>query len=160
MTKYFANCKTLEELRKEYKKLLKQYHPDNAGGSEEKTKEINTEYEKAFEALKNNDTKENEWKYDFSKDDLFKATLQAIINLNVNIEIIGCWIWVTGDTYSVKEALKTAGFKWCSNKKAWSWHAGERYFKKSKNKLSMNDLRNLYGSENLRSQMDNEKLTA
>lgn len=26
--KYFNNCKTLEELRKEYKRLVKQNHPD------------------------------------------------------------------------------------------------------------------------------------
>ena len=158
--KYFTNCKTLEELRKEYRTLLKKYHPDNAGGFEEATKEINNEYEKLFDTLKNQDTKENEWKYDINKDDLFKAALNAIINLNVTIEIIGCWIWVTGETYAVKDILKAAGFKWCSNKKAWSWHAGERYYKKSKNKLSMNDLRNLYGSENIKNQTDNDKLTA
>lgn len=27
--KYFTNCKSLEELRKEYKKLVKENHPDN-----------------------------------------------------------------------------------------------------------------------------------
>ena len=159
MKKYFSNCGTLEELRKEYRRLLKQYHPDN-GGSTETTVEINNEYEELFNKLKNSDTKENEWKYDFSKDDLFKAALNAIINLNVTIEIIGCWIWVTGDTYTVKEELKKAGFKWCSNKKAWSWHAGDKYYKKSKNKLTMNDIRNLYGSENIKNQSDSDKLTA
>ena len=30
--KYFTNCKSLEELRKEYKKLVKENHPDNGGG--------------------------------------------------------------------------------------------------------------------------------
>lgn len=29
--KYFTNCKSLEELRKEYKKLVKENHPDNGG---------------------------------------------------------------------------------------------------------------------------------
>ena len=36
MAKYFINVNTLEELRKQYKELLKKFHPDN-GGSEEIT---------------------------------------------------------------------------------------------------------------------------
>lgn len=32
---YFKNVNTLEELRKQYKELLKQFHPDNANGSTE-----------------------------------------------------------------------------------------------------------------------------
>ena len=31
--KYFNNVNTLEELRKQYKELLKKYHPDNPNGS-------------------------------------------------------------------------------------------------------------------------------
>lgn len=41
--KYFANIKSLEELKREYRKLGKQFHPDN-GGSEETFKIINHEY--------------------------------------------------------------------------------------------------------------------
>ena len=150
--KYFENIKNLEELRKEYKKLVKKNHPD-MGGSEEEMKIINVEYEKTLKDLESADTTENAWKYDFTKDELFRDTLNKIINIdNITIEIIGCWIWVTGETFSVKDVLKAAGFKWCSNKKAWSWHAGERYYKKSKRKLSMNDLRNLYGSEEIEKQ--------
>lgn len=33
MKKYFKNIETLEQLRKQYKELLKKYHPDNANGS-------------------------------------------------------------------------------------------------------------------------------
>lgn len=31
MMKWFKNVTTLEELRKQYKKLLKSHHPDNGG---------------------------------------------------------------------------------------------------------------------------------
>ena len=109
--------------------------------------------------LKNADTTENEWKYDPEKDELFRDALNKIINLDaVMIEIIGCWIWVTGNTYGAKDALKAAGFKWCNNKKAWSWHAGERYYKKSKRKLSMEELRNLYGSEEVKTNGANNRI--
>lgn len=147
--KYFENIKNLEELRKEYKKLVKKNHPD-MGGSEEEMKIINVEYEKALKDLENADTTENAWKYDATKDELFRDALNKVINLeDIKIEIIGCWIWITGNTYACKDLLKDAGFKWCNNKKAWSWHAGERYYKKSKRKLSMDELRNLYGSEEI-----------
>ncbi len=39
--KYLKNVNTLEELGRQYKMLLKQYHPDNANGSTAATQEIN-----------------------------------------------------------------------------------------------------------------------
>ena len=62
--KYFKNVHTLEELRKQYKELLKKYHPDNANGSTEATQEINAEYDRLFKLLKDRhektaDNKEN-----------------------------------------------------------------------------------------------------
>ena len=33
MSKYFKDVNTLEELRRQYRDLLKKYHPDNANGS-------------------------------------------------------------------------------------------------------------------------------
>lgn len=41
---YFKNITSLEELRRQFKGLLKKYHPDNPGGSTEATQEINAEY--------------------------------------------------------------------------------------------------------------------
>ncbi len=42
MNTYFKNVQTLDELRKQYKDILKRYHPDN-GGSEDITKAVNVE---------------------------------------------------------------------------------------------------------------------
>jgi len=49
--KYFQNCRTIEELKKEYRRLAQINHPDN-GGNPEKMKIINCEYEKEFNRLK------------------------------------------------------------------------------------------------------------
>ena len=46
--KYFNNINTLEELKKQYKKLAMKYHPDRPNGSEEIMKQVNNEYEKMF----------------------------------------------------------------------------------------------------------------
>ena len=50
--KYFTNVNTLEQLRRQYKELLKKYHPDNANGSTTATQDINAEYDKLFKLLK------------------------------------------------------------------------------------------------------------
>ena len=120
MTTYFNNPKTLEELRKQYKNLLKKYHPDNVGGSEEATKDINSEYEALFKVLKDkhNQTAEDttrqtydNMKWDFAEDEALRDMLNKVIQLvGVNITIVGNWIWVDGDTYPHKSTLKEFGF--------------------------------------------------
>lgn len=152
--KYFKNVNNLEELRKEYRKLLKQYHPDN-GGSTEAAAEINAEYDILFAHMKahatmNADTDEKraeaETKYNTEYDMLFREALKAILELNVNIEIIGWWIWVSGNTYAVKATLKENGYCWVNSRKAWAFHA-EPFQKKTKKQKSMDELRNVYGSQ-------------
>lgn len=157
MMTYFKNVDTLEELRKQYKELLKKYHPDNENGNTEVTQTINTEYEKLFKVLKDRHeskaTGSNEdkttfdnMKYDFSEDAKLREVLQQIISFsNINIEIVGCWIWVDGATYEYKDSLKTLGFKWAREKKKWYYHT-EVFKKRSNKKLSMEDIRNYYGS--------------
>ena len=49
--KYFANIKTLDELKAQYRRLAMQYHPDR-GGSTEIMQQINAEYERLHERLK------------------------------------------------------------------------------------------------------------
>jgi curved DNA-binding protein CbpA len=156
--KYFNNVNTLEELRKQYKELLKKYHPDNPNGSTKATQEVNTEYDNLFKVLKDRhehkteqtgDTGNksyNNMKYDFSEDEKLREVLQSIITLqNINIEIVGCWIWVDGNTYEHKDTLKALGFKWAREKKKWYFHT-ESFRKRSHKKLSMDDIRNYYGS--------------
>lgn len=144
MKKYFDNIKTLDELRKEYKRLVKVNHPDN-GGSEETIKEINTQYEICFKRIERED-KTNSYKYDFESDELLRTIINAIVNLNVDIEICGSWIWVSGNTFSCKETLKQNGFKWASKKKMWYWHNPEEVIK-GNGKTTMADIRTKYGSQ-------------
>lgn len=105
MSKYFKDINTLEELRKQYKELLKKFHPDNANGSTEACQEINVEYDQLFKVLKDRHEKSadsnesnaktdfNNMKYDFSEDAKLREVLQRIITFEgINIEIVGCWI--------------------------------------------------------------------
>ena len=78
--KYFKNIETLEQLRKEYNRLVKENHPDN-GGSDEAIKIINVEYEELFKVLKNSDTSENKRKYNMAEDDLPDSHNKKYYNL-------------------------------------------------------------------------------
>lgn len=155
--KHFKEVNTLEELRKQYRDLLKLYHPDNANGSTEATQQINAEYDQLFKILKakhgnkstdhnQNESDFNNMKYDFAEDQILREMLQKIIMFDgITIEVVGAWIWISGNTYQHKKELKEVGFKWATQKKMWYWHS-DTFRKKSHKSLSMDDIRSFYGS--------------
>jgi len=156
MKKYFKEISSLEELRSQYKILLKQFHPDN-GGNVADMQEINAEYDKLFKVLKDrhesktaeNTSKQSDYNanmYDWENDKALREMLEKIINFDgIEIEIIGQWIWLDGNTYPHKDILKAIGFKWSKNHKKWHWHSGEfkRYGRK---KFSYAEIQSKYGS--------------
>ncbi|NDO52089.1 J domain-containing protein [Lachnospiraceae bacterium MD335] len=159
--KYFNNVSTLEELRRQYKELLKRFHPDNPQGSTQATQEINAEYDRLFKLLKDKhesksdktadstNTKQSEYSknmYDWENDKSLREVLQKIINFDgIEITICGQWLWISGNTFNYKNELKEIGFKWASQKKMWFWH-GEAFRKKSRKTLSMEEIQSYYGS--------------
>ena len=94
MNKWFAGVKTVEELRKRYRELLKKYHPDNENGSIEATKEINAEYDRLFSILsQENKSDSQSYTYDNkAENEAFKAVINDIIHINADVEIIGSWV--------------------------------------------------------------------
>ena len=131
-TNYFSNINTLDELKKAYRKLAAKLHPDN-GGSKEDMQELNLQYEGTFKRVKNHRTAADGTTYTKETDEtpeMFRDIIEKIITLDgLDIEIIGDWIWCTGNTYSHKDTLKTLNFQWSSRKKAW-------FFKGTENKNS------------------------
>ena len=149
MTKYFNGVKTVAELRKKYRELLKKFHPDNENGSVEITQEINSEYDRLFAILSKENNSDGQ-SYTYEENEHFKAILNEIIGFNLTVEIIGSWIWCF-DCYSYKDQLKALGFTWCSKKKAWVWHS-EPYRRHHKKEIPLNDIRAKYGSQMVKKQ--------
>jgi len=152
--KYFNNVKDLVELRKLYYQLALQFHPDR-GGNEETMKLINNEYEIYSEKLINGnvDFSDSRKTYETQVSEELQNKINEILHLeNLIIEIIGGWIWITGNTYPVKSELRNLEFKFSKNKTAWYWHA-TNYRKRSKKEFSMDGIRDLWGSQTV----ENEK---
>lgn len=145
--KYFKDCKTLEEVKKLYKKLAKENHPD-LGGSDAIMQEINTEY--AFATARivagyKMSAEETEQEMHFSEE--YRKIIEQIIHLpGIVIELVGLWIWVTGETKPVHKELSAAKLFYASKKKAWYYRSDHLKAKRG-GKKSLDEIRSKYGSE-------------
>lgn len=147
--KWFNNPQTLEELKKQYKQLALEHHPDR-GGAVKDMQEINAEYDLLFVRLKDTHATvsgEQYTKATNEKVNEFKDLINKLINLDaINIEICGSWLWLTGNTFKHKELLKHLHFRFSNSKKAWYFHS-EGYRKSSRKTYTLDEIRDLYGSE-------------
>ena len=143
---FFGGCRTIEELKAEYKRLAKIHHPD-CGGDDATMARINAEYDRLSQVLpKTNAQGETYQPQQREAPAAFRAAVLAAINLKgVTVELCGVWLWVTGDTRPYKDILKAAGYRWSANKSAWYWHE-EGYVKYGKKHYSMDEIRAMHGS--------------
>ena len=151
MAQYFENVKTLDELKKQYRRLAMKYHPD-MGGSTEAMQQINAEHDALFEMLKK--------RHNASADEYHQTTETAaefrdIIDFlmkfdDLEVELVGSWVWCGGNTKPHKDELKAAGFRWSQNKARWYWHHPEAGHKWRRGKATMAEIRAKYGSTTFR----------
>jgi hypothetical protein len=120
---YFEHCQSVEEAKKHYRQLLKQHHPDHAGGKGEGvTKKIIAQFHAFLNGFMshsfNSYYEDKEWKPNPEAVTPFQKILRQIINLDCQIEIIGYWIYCF-NSKEVKEQLKELGFWFSGKHKAW-----------------------------------------
>ncbi len=147
--KYFnVNSSTgIDDLKKQYYSLAKKHHPDT-GGTNESFREMNDEYEYLQKLILTNGnftTAEPHNEQEISE--IYRDIIDSLILLpGILIELVGSWIWISGNTYPVKEQIKEAGFKFHGKKSMWFWHPGE-YKKFNNTELDMDEIRQRYGSK-------------
>ena len=153
MLKFFENVTTLTELRKEYRRLAFIYHPDK-GGDTVLMQILNDSYERlSIKFIKENvDFSEGRKEYEMQVSEEIRQMLDRIMFLKgVDIEVIGGWIWITGNTFAIRTTLKSLGFMFSHPKTAWYWHKGE-YRKKNGKIQSMDEMRDFWGSQKIETQ--------
>ena len=150
-SQYFTPVpQTLEELKAQYRRLAMEHHPDR-GGSEETMKSINNEYDVLFPRLKDVHQTKDGVKYTAKQEnpetaDNFKDLIDKLMRMDrIVIEVIGCFVWVTGDTKPHKEELKELRFHWHNKKSAW-YLKPEDYRRQSRKEYNLDEIRNMYGS--------------
>ena len=151
MNKFFIPLpETLEELKSMYRQLAMTHHPDR-GGDTETMKAINAEYDLLFAELKDVHKNKDGEKYTAHQAtsetaDHFKTLIDELMKMdNIVIEIIGCFVWVTGDTKPHKDKLKALKFRWHSKKIAW-YLKPEDYKKRSRRDYDLEEIRAMYGT--------------
>lgn len=162
-TTYFKNVTTLEELKKQYRQLALKYHPDRPNGNTETFKAIVSEYEQLFKLVKDTHKTKDGKTYTKpvnEKPSDFIDLINKLINLyGIHIEVIGSFVWVSGETKPHKETLKALGFRYHTTKKVW-YKAPSDYIKRNKKaKYSMNEIRNMYGVKYEADSVGNPQLT-
>jgi hypothetical protein len=152
--KYFNNVKTMDELKREYRRLVMIHHPD-VGGDTATMQQINAEHDAIFEQLKaaqntraaSDPTGKTRTTTETAEE--FREIIVALLALDgLEVELCGRWLWVGGNTKEHKDRLKALGLKWCSKKKLWSWHHPEEGSRSHKSH-DMGYIRSKYGSETI-----------
>ncbi len=158
--KHFSSVTSLDELKLQYKKLAFKNHPDR-GGKTEVMQEINSEYEQLLNRIINEaskdqyqDSSENGRGFWSSRSEhsevekKVKQAIDAIINLeSLDIEIIGVWVWVSGDTKQHKDKLKEAGFVWNRVQCKWVF-IGKK--SNGRGRMTLDQMRELHGSQKVK----------
>lgn len=160
--KWFKDCKSIEGVKKTYRDLAQKYHPDVSGkNTAEIMKEINNEHEiacKRFSGVhseskgfdgKEYDKREYDTYNEAETPEMFRNIISSLISCEgMQIDIVGNWIWLTGNTYPYKDIIKGLGFRWASKKKAWYWNNGECAGTRSR--MTLEEIKNKYGCQSVR----------
>ena len=143
-TKYFNDCSTLDEVKRRYKTLALLHHPDR-GGSTATMQEINSEYSNIVKNPFFSFSKQSK----VNQDDFLKYPdlIDQVVKLNgIIIELIGDWLWISGNTYQHKTTLKNLGFFFAPKKLMWYYRPPEHKSPNSK-PMSIDDIRLKFGTE-------------
>ncbi|EYB66952.1 DnaJ-class molecular chaperone [Deinococcus phoenicis] len=153
---YFQNITTANQLKAAYRRLCKQYHPDK-GGSTEQMQALNNEYEALMARFLSgkSDDQYGEGKFYRTRQEeaeveaKVREAVEKIAHLDgLDIEIIGAWVWVSGDTKPHKDALKEAGYWWMHKRQMWAFKGKAS---QGRGQTSMEEMREKYGSEKVHS---------
>ena len=145
---------TPDLIKQAYRRACMKYHPDRNPAGSEMMILVNEAYDVLKDFTGDLDTKQGS-----NYGDLLNDALNAIITLpDIEIEVCGSWVWLSGDTKTHKVIIKEAGYKWSPKKSMWYFRpAGFKSY--GRGKYSMDEIRTKYGSASVAS-LRNQQIKA
>lgn len=156
---YFTQSITLDEAKKLYRHLANTHHPDH-GGDLRTMQEINAQYagylskyaynsERARQTEAHADGRKTTADYcDLNEvaEELRKIILETLKIQEIEVELCGLWIWVTGETKKHREEIKAVSpkYRYAPQKSAW-YYPGVKSLP-HREKWSLDKIRDTYGS--------------
>ena len=151
---YFINVSTPAEIKSLYRKLAMEHHPDR-GGDTRVMQDINSEYHDILKSMhghttRGSDGKDHTYYYNYWREDMVTKVLKQLFALNlpddVEIDVIGTWVWVSGNTKPIKDKLKSIDrMRFNSRRKCWQWSPPGSHSVASN--LSKQELQWIYGGK-------------
>lgn len=164
---FFQNCRTVEEIKTEYRKLARQHHPD-LGGDTATMQAVNAAYHEALARCNGQTTTDNQgnphrYTYNHDTEQAIMDKISALLKVlpaYCEVLLIGSWVWILGtrkEDTEARAALKAEKAMWHSKRLCWYWRAFEskHYGRQSRHDLS--GLAARYGCRNFAGTMRDEQ---
>lgn len=143
--KYFiSNYDSIGAIKKHFRQLAKQYHSD-FGGTDEQFRELYSEYEYLIK---------NFIKIEYKDIEVPKYIQELIDKLiyydDLELELVGTWLWVGGNTILYKDNLKKLGLFYSSKHHKWYYNGMTKKVRKY-TKSSIDEIKQFYGVKEVKS---------
>jgi hypothetical protein len=146
---WFAGFGEADAIKRRYRDLVKEHHPD-LGGDTATMQDINGQYETRMRGLYGAREGSTPGQVDWwaEQEAAMMEVIASILRVSgrIEAEIIGVWIWVTGDTRAVKTELKGLGCRWSPQKEAWYWRSPHHAWRRRSSGKDLDGLRRTWGS--------------
>jgi len=138
-----------KEVKTAYKKLALKYHPDRNPLGGELMKAVNAAFDMLManiDDLNKYQSEDESARYNYGED--LENVLNTLSGLaGIVYEVIGNWVWISGETFNHKAALNELNCKWAPKKKQWFYRPEEHKGRFNKKEHSIDEIRAKYGSD-------------